>query len=97
MCLRRFRGNDVYTFWDYRPAGVISQRKGGKTVKKEVSDGKDRSETGTDRRAADARILREFEEGKNKQFKNVAGSFIPSKTSSGYAGPRRHRTGKKSA
>ena len=52
MCLRRFRGNDVYTFWDYRPAGVIGQRKGGKTVKKEVSDGEDRSETGTDRRAA---------------------------------------------
>ena len=52
MCLRRFRGNDVYAFWDYRPAGVISQRKGGKTVKKEVSDGEDRSETGTDRRAA---------------------------------------------
>ena len=32
--------------WCYQP------RKGGKTVKKEVSDGEDRSETGTDRRAA---------------------------------------------
>ena len=52
MCLRRFRGNDVYAFWDYRSAGVIGQRKGGKTVKKEVSDGKDRYETGTHRRTA---------------------------------------------
>ena len=52
MCLRRFRGNDVYAFWDYRSAGVISQRKGGKTLKKEVSDGEDRSEIGTDRRTA---------------------------------------------
>ena len=74
-----FWGDDVYSFRNYGTSGSFCQRQTGTALRKsgELSAFLDLKPALTPEQL-DARILREFESGKNKQFKNVISVLFPS-------------------
>ena len=87
-CVYEDFGEMMFTHFGITGPLVLSaSAKVGKLLKKKYLTARIDLKPALTAEQLDARLLREFEEGKNKQFKNVAG----------YAGSRRHRTGEKSA
>ena len=79
--LRGFRRDDVHPFRSHRSNDPLSQcphrcKTGESTKRRTVRISG--SEAALTREQLDARILREFEAGPNKQFKNVIGVLFPS-------------------
>ena len=61
------------------PLVLSASAKVGKLLKKKYLTARIDLKPALTAEQLDARLLREFEEGKNKQFKNVAGSLFPAK------------------
>ena len=93
--LQGFWGDDVYSFRNYGTSGSFCQRQTGHGPQKirRASAFLDLKPALTPEQL-DARILREFESGKNKQFKNVIIVLFPSSLTPVMLKDRRDFSGK---
>lgn len=79
-CVYEDFGEMMFTHFGITGPLVLSaSAKVGKLLKKTYLTARIDLKPALSQEQLDARILREFEEGKNKQFKNVAGSLFPAK------------------
>lgn len=79
-CVYEYFGEMMFTHFGITGPLVLSaSAKVGKLLKKKYLTARIDLKPALTAEQLDARLLREFEEGKNKQFKNVAGSLFPAK------------------
>ena len=79
-CVYEDFGEMMFTHFGITGPLVLSaSAKVGKLLKKKYLTARIDLKPALTAEQLDARLLREFEEGKNKQFKNVAGSLFPAK------------------
>ena len=95
-CVYEDFGEMMFTHFGITGPLVLSaSAKVGKLLKKKYLTARIDLKPALTAEQLDARLLREFEEGKNKQFKNVAGSLFPAKLLPVMLDLGGHRTGKK--
>lgn len=77
--VRWIRRDAVYTFRNFRPAGAFCELLHRKSTGTAAVEGYLNLKPALTEEQLDARILREFEENRNKQFRNVINSLFPAK------------------